>query len=207
MWYTKFAPLPPKTQAMTDDNVGLDFNKTDDNIIRFMFDQAKCNSVALHDLAKKTFIQENKKRGIICVNCESGDTSVLTKKPTYGYLTRDNIVDSDWIEVLSNVDSHDPVKAFVFAVLIRMNNGKRHCRYATIKRDAQDKIENKPSDMPTNIELVDMNNATITVKCMKCGKVDIKMDVCARCKDVHYCGKECQKRDWKIHKQYCVEHQ
>jgi hypothetical protein len=27
---------------------------------------------------------------------------------------------------------------------------------------------------------------------------------CSRCKVVHYCGKECQKKDWRLHKRVCV---
>ena len=32
-----------------------------------------------------------------------------------------------------------------------------------------------------------------------------KMFSCARCGDVNYCSVECQRADWKKHKQYCVE--
>jgi len=32
-----------------------------------------------------------------------------------------------------------------------------------------------------------------------------KLVVCARCKSVYYCGRDCQKAHWKVHKRGCVE--
>lgn len=32
-----------------------------------------------------------------------------------------------------------------------------------------------------------------------------KFDICARCKTVAYCGKECQKAHWKLHKSECKD--
>jgi MYND finger len=40
--------------------------------------------------------------------------------------------------------------------------------------------------------------------CMSCGKSDGKTYKCAKCKDRFYCSVECQKKDWPVHKNYCV---
>ena len=34
------------------------------------------------------------------------------------------------------------------------------------------------------------------------GLVDLKM--CSRCKKVFYCSKECQKKNYRVHKRYCL---
>jgi hypothetical protein len=39
--------------------------------------------------------------------------------------------------------------------------------------------------------------------CNHCGKKDIKLKSCAKCKIVKYCSKECQCADWNNHKQTC----
>lgn len=39
--------------------------------------------------------------------------------------------------------------------------------------------------------------------CAACGATGSALQ-CGRCKAVHYCGRECQKRDWKNHKESCV---
>ena len=41
-------------------------------------------------------------------------------------------------------------------------------------------------------------------KCKYCGKKDIELKKCARCLSVLYCSVECQKNDWKDHKEICV---
>lgn len=45
-------------------------------------------------------------------------------------------------------------------------------------------------------------NDTQTPACVKCGKKDNLM-ACAKCKTTQYCGRECQKADWKLHKVLC----
>ena len=38
--------------------------------------------------------------------------------------------------------------------------------------------------------------------CKECSKIG-RLFKCSRCKDVYYCSKECQKKDWKLHKIIC----
>jgi hypothetical protein len=40
-------------------------------------------------------------------------------------------------------------------------------------------------------------------QCAQCGTSNVKMSSCARCLSVHYCGRTCQKSDWKQHKKIC----
>ncbi|KAK8088301.1 hypothetical protein PG997_003262 [Apiospora hydei] len=53
-----------------------------------------------------------------------------------------------------------------------------------------------------------MQDMAISEKCRSCGKTKTatggKLMQCARCKEVAYCSKECQKADWKKHRQECA---
>lgn len=45
-------------------------------------------------------------------------------------------------------------------------------------------------------------------RCMCCEKkpsddIDVVLFRCSRCKRVAYCSKQCQAKDWKVHKQFC----
>lgn len=40
------------------------------------------------------------------------------------------------------------------------------------------------------------------VQCTYCGAINPKM-TCSRCKSAHYCGVDCQKVDWPVHKHNC----
>jgi hypothetical protein len=45
-------------------------------------------------------------------------------------------------------------------------------------------------------------NETINDNCTFCGKPNAK-SICAKCHFVNYCSKDCQTKDWKIHKLIC----
>ena len=53
-----------------------------------------------------------------------------------------------------------------------------------------------------NVEICDLAQKWAQ-KCWSCSKTDIKVEdlkTCTGCKMAKYCGKECQKNDWKAHK-------
>ncbi|KAJ3033304.1 hypothetical protein HDV00_006521 [Rhizophlyctis rosea] len=39
--------------------------------------------------------------------------------------------------------------------------------------------------------------------CAKCGSTPSTLQRCGRCKQVKYCGRECQAAHWKVHKRSC----
>lgn len=39
--------------------------------------------------------------------------------------------------------------------------------------------------------------------CQACGKESLKLSTCGNCKNVVYCNRKCQKKDWKSHKLAC----
>lgn len=53
--------------------------------------------------------------------------------------------------------------------------------------------------------------AAATLKsCAKCNKTEQvlkEFSLCSQCRQVHYCGRDCQVADWKAHKKFCKEHQ
>ena len=44
----------------------------------------------------------------------------------------------------------------------------------------------------------------VEVLCNTCHVSKPSMQRCARCNTIYYCSKECQRQDWKEHKQECV---
>lgn len=42
-------------------------------------------------------------------------------------------------------------------------------------------------------------------RCRACGKQGGSLSLCGKCKSVRYCSKECQVKDWKVHKKSCIQ--
>lgn len=76
--------------------------------------------------------------------------------------------------------------------------GKVMCEYKANK-DMHEEMEKIQSER-------NISHLTLTV-CGNCFSVEkgrgVKMSMCSRCRMVHYCSQECQKKDWKVHKIRC----
>eukprot|EP00550_Attheya_septentrionalis_P003283 CAMPEP_0198289778 /NCGR_PEP_ID=MMETSP1449-20131203/7855_1 /TAXON_ID=420275 /ORGANISM="Attheya septentrionalis, Strain CCMP2084" /LENGTH=440 /DNA_ID=CAMNT_0043988165 /DNA_START=110 /DNA_END=1432 /DNA_ORIENTATION=- len=59
-------------------------------------------------------------------------------------------------------------------------------------------------DEPTRMDgkMKKQHGNKVCERCRKAGSRD-ELSACAQCKSVWYCGRECQKSDWKIHKVWC----
>lgn len=56
----------------------------------------------------------------------------------------------------------------------------------------------------THLLLLDKSSRRDSFKpCMKCDASDRPTKRCSGCNFAHYCGKECQRADWKSHKKLC----
>jgi hypothetical protein len=51
--------------------------------------------------------------------------------------------------------------------------------------------------------IVKNSRFVISVRCFSCGAYEGPLQRCSRCKKVQYCGVDCQRNDWKLHKPYC----
>ncbi|KAJ7436223.1 hypothetical protein FB451DRAFT_1571145 [Mycena latifolia] len=70
---------------------------------------------------------------------------------------------------------------------VHPDNAKYHKSYGTPSKD---------------LRAIRANNAEACAVCMKLG---LELRRCAQCKHVSYCSKECQKKDWPIHKTACKQ--
>jgi tetratricopeptide (TPR) repeat protein len=47
------------------------------------------------------------------------------------------------------------------------------------------------------------NHDYSSMKCGECGKTESTLSTCGRCREMRYCGQECQKKHWPTHKKLC----
>src|ERR1035438_9094692 len=59
-------------------------------------------------------------------------------------------------------------------------------------------------ESPTEIAIPPEFKLTNSFECINCRKIEPKY-TCSKCKEVHYCSKECQTSDWSSHKIICSE--
>ena len=66
----------------------------------------------------------------------------------------------------------------------------------------------KKIDIDSRSSEVVRRKTVTSLKCNCCGRVKgsnsgLTLNKCSRCKKIYYCGKECQRKDWKKHKGTC----
>ena len=59
------------------------------------------------------------------------------------------------------------------------------------------------SDMQPHYSLMQAMLSFTTLQCAHCQNISTELNCCSRCHMAHYCSKECQKANWKIHKHCC----
>eukprot|EP01113_Clastostelium_recurvatum_P023402 TRINITY_DN2795_c0_g2_i1.p1 TRINITY_DN2795_c0_g2~~TRINITY_DN2795_c0_g2_i1.p1 ORF type:complete len:517 (-),score=42.97 TRINITY_DN2795_c0_g2_i1:58-1608(-) len=59
-------------------------------------------------------------------------------------------------------------------------------------------------DVEPKCRVLEMNLHT-TPQCSHCKAIGVTMSKCGRCKKTYYCGAECQKKGWSVHKKDCVK--
>ena len=129
----------------------------------------------------------------------------------YGYISDegmiDNLSNNKWTEFLAAVGLFDS------------NDSNGYCIYGNIILVGQNDNDNDDHDIPQEmVTLVDdyfksenkwdlLKSYTLTYsEKTKCGYSQCTKsgsNFCSKCRDIMYCSKECQKKDWSNHKKEC----
>ena len=118
----------------------------------------------------------------------------------------------DWIEQMVDIDqtSNDKVYHFMDQIINHNHYDNRNDKFKYAENDFVNDLQTNASSIAAMV----INNEsfshticnTMTFKqCnwIKCNKKNIKLRKCKKCKSVFYCSKQCQKDDWKAHRQIC----
>ena len=63
-------------------------------------------------------------------------------------------------------------------------------------------LERPPEDDDMAVSAAELNWGP---RCWNCTEVKEDLRLCGKCKKAAYCGSECQKKDWKVHKKLCTK--
>ena len=67
------------------------------------------------------------------------------------------------------------------------------------------KIQNKTNETSSGLNAFCVNKDTMDFVCLSCGLKKKKLLKCSKCLLAYYCDTNCQKNDWKTHKNYCFK--
>jgi hypothetical protein len=147
--------------------------------------------------------KETKQRGALTSVVEQRHLLSKDWKQAIIYMPRSAFGDKE-LAALPIVDTYDPYVSCVLLVIYKPHD-QNHCMQSMLLNpnsylDVAHK--KKPTPATTAAKLPHEE------KCGACNKRDCALSLCARCKMVQYCSKECQVKDWKArHKLQCVRHQ
>ncbi len=72
---------------------------------------------------------------------------------------------------------------------------------AAAKQQEADYQAKMAEPVPAGVTVLPLR--TLEASCAMCGTKENKLLACGKCREVQYCGKECQKGHWKAHKPTC----
>lgn len=113
--------------------------------------------------------------------------------------------------LIDMMDKYDPDKSVVVTIGILVSNGRALNPSSrsndTWFKDGVVTAENcnrSRKVIPTEETTVVGQVKQLGHICTVCSTISRRF-VCSKCKDAKYCSKDCQKADWKVHKQECAD--
>eukprot|EP01116_Phalansterium_solitarium_P020764 TRINITY_DN621_c1_g1_i2.p1 TRINITY_DN621_c1_g1~~TRINITY_DN621_c1_g1_i2.p1 ORF type:complete len:205 (+),score=3.84 TRINITY_DN621_c1_g1_i2:687-1301(+) len=109
---------------------------------------------------------------------------------------------SDYPAVFEQIMSYDPTTQFVAMIAFAFD--QTDCVYNSTIITAQASFSKDLASLVQEEETREkVLPLTAIVACKTCGKGG-KLKRCGRCRLVQYCSAECQKQNWKSHKEFCL---
>lgn len=160
------------------------------------------------------FAKKVSERGTIMLQFESFSNLVSATKQVFQFLPMSAITSFPDNHLSENMRQYDPEKEFVIYIEVGPD---RLGVSAIIQRDANKNVHEKFKNAGKEIHQSELKDYDIKIKketdrmiitnekvfCNSCGKDLVDSMLCSKCKLVYYCNKECQKTDWKNHKEIC----
>lgn len=157
----------------------------------------------------KCFIQENFALECLNTDCPPGHIMIKATQltnavvDTYGSNGEGPITDKDFFYDYAgfSVRVQKGMGAFMSARRPRDEEAVLYIPLLTMAQ-LQQRGKTPPSQQaPSDVQAWKLNRGACS--CEACRRIAVQMVRCGRCKLVYYCGRECQKRDWKQHKVWC----
>lgn len=124
---------------------------------------------------------------------------IIFKRCIKGAISKNKKLRMQCIEVIDQlVTVKSSRKRIVELKLGKSLEKLKNCRYKEVKSIGEKLI--------TSLEIYNKENSKLirpSLLCCYCKIEAKKLMKCARCRKVFYCGRECQKKDWKEHKKFC----
>jgi hypothetical protein len=176
--------------------MSLSNNKNYHVVLEFFMGQ--CYALAKELVEKgKTFFNESKARGVMVARHDL--TALLNdrSKTALRYTMQRGLEKLGNLEVLDLLNEYNPQTEVVILLCI--------CDKDTVLLSRAEKLNQhscllvEPNEHMTTSEIDQLP----IEQCSCCGREDIALLLCARCRATKYCSKVCQVKEWPIHKLAC----
>lgn len=150
-------------------------------------------------------------RGVIMLFFESLSKLISTSKLVYRFISID-ILESGPLDLTSLrwlVKSYNIETEFIIWFMVKQGDSVKNFSITINKSEYKDiekfpDNDNFPDNNSNPTKAVDGMDTSNEYMCSICGKRDIKLKKCGKCKIIAYCSEECQRKDWTKHKKHCT---